>query len=131
MQKASLMLSASMLLFTYLYLHLSLSSCIPLYLSILMSIYLSSYLIFPLCVHLTIHLSPGLPDEAVELSELRLLNLKNNRIASLQCTFFQSWVKVSMAIFLFISSWILWNFFLMKMNKITLRNNPTLFSHGP
>ena len=104
MQKASLMLSVSMLLFTYLYLHLSLSSCIPLYLSILMSIYLSSYLIFPLCVHLTIHLSPGLPDEAVELSELRLLNLKNNRIASLQCTFFQSWVKVSMAIFLFISS---------------------------
>ena len=109
-------LSVSMLRFIYLYLPLSLSSCIPLYLSIFMSIlisfylsiylsiYLSSYLICSLCVHLTIHLSPGLPDEAVELSELRLLNLKNNRIASLQCTFFQSWIKVSMAIFLFISS---------------------------
>ena len=93
----SLSLSASLSLCLYFYFSPYLS------LSFFLSLSLSQCITSPLCIHLPIYLTSGLPDEAVELSELRLLSLKNNRITSLQGAFFQSWVKVIMELSLFIS----------------------------
>ena len=93
----SLSLSASLSLCLYFY-------CSPyLSLSLFLSLSLTQCITSPFCIHLPIYLTSGLPDEAVELSELRLLSLKNNRIASLQGAFFLSWVKVIMELSFFIS----------------------------